>query len=63
MIHWLRAAKIIIRTKSSKKKDLAENPSKKREYTVVDNAADEKLPIISKARVHTIHRIARKKRD
>ena len=52
-------------TKSSKKKYLAENPNKKSEYTVldntVDNTVDEKFPIISKARVHTIHRIAKKR--
>ena len=48
-------------TESSKKQYLAENPNKKSEYTVLDNTADEKLPIISKARVHTIHRIVKKR--
>ena len=42
-------------TESSKKQYLAENPNKKSE------SADEKLPIISKARVHTIHRIVKKR--
>ena len=49
MINWLRTAKIIIRKKSSKKKYLTENANNKSEGTVLDNTADDKLPIISKA--------------
>ena len=61
MRNWLRTAKRIIRKKSSKKKDLTENPNNKSEYTALDNTADEKLPIISKPLVHTIQRISQKK--
>ena len=61
LINWFRTAKRIIRKKSSKKKDLTENPNNKSEYTALDNTADEKLPIISKPLVHTIQRISQKK--
>ena len=61
LIDLLRTIKRIIHKKSSKKKDLTENPNNKSKYTVLYNTVAEKLPIISKARIHTIHHISKKK--
>ena len=58
MINWLRTTKLILRKKSNKKKHLTVNPNNKSEYTILD----EELPIISKARVRTMHHIPKKEK-
>ena len=58
MINWLRTTKIIFLKKSNKKKYLTVNPNNKSEYTILD----EELPIISKARVRTMHHIPKKEK-
>ena len=42
------------------KKDLKANSKKNDVYTVLDNTTEANLPMYSKNRIHTIHRISKK---